>query len=272
MVKWFKPEISNLLGRLKKGKFLNQEIELESEVKDFDESVQLAVKEANLLQEASETEIPKIESEQIETEINQILDDSKNNLELAVIRLSNLLEKESKLVLGSMGFLPRGRRLVGINAVRELSGRSFLPDYMMDSLLRFWDLRNKIVHGKGDIDENEILKILDIGIVLLKAIRSIPHEVHIVKDTVDVFEDSECKNIKNGVKGIIVESKTPDGGLLRRLFHTSKTDYYKPENRVSWEWDITTKFGESWYIDKNDGSKKKIGGSLDFIGRQIEDI
>ncbi len=106
----------------------------------------------------------------------------------------------------------------------------------------------------------------------MKTIRSIPHEIHVVEDILDIFEDAECKNKRKGAVGIIITSESSDGSFYRRLFHTSKTDYYEKGKRVTWEWDLSRKFDESWYIDKKDGKTKKINGSLDFIGRQLDEI
>lgn len=290
----YRKPISDLLDRVRKGELFGNKFETDPAVDELQESVQEAEKEvakqlqegeynihgdralitgsSNIIIQGDEPEIASNDSKQTEIDINQILDDSKKSPEIAIIRLSNLLERESKAILGSMGFLPRGLRIVGIHPIRELTGRGFLPNNTINSLRKFWDLRNKIVHGEGKVDEKEILRVLDIGIELLKTIRTIPHEQHTVYEVVDVYEDSDCKTKKRDVRGLILDSKTPDGGFLRRLFHTSKMDYYQLGESVSWEWDESLKFDDSWYIDKTDGTIKKIGGSLNFVGRHINEI
>lgn len=266
----YRKPISALLGRVKKGELFGQGFELEPEVQEFQQAVKEAEKEVAQLPPSSE---PVAEdAKQTEIDVNQILDDSKGSPELALIRLSNILENKAKGALGSMGFLPRNKRMSGFWAMQELSERGLLPQSAINSLRRFWDLRNRIVHGRGEIDEKEIVRVLDIGLDLLKIIRSIPHEVHAVEGTVEVYDDPECTRKRQQSKGVIINSQGSDGGFMRRLFHTTKTEYYHPGQRVMWEWNLVLSIPEGWFIDANDGSKKKIGGSLDFIGRTVEEI
>jgi ribonuclease HepT-like protein len=266
----YRKPIAALLGRVKKGELFGQEFELEPEVNKFQESVKQAEKEIAQLPPSSDVDVA--ESKRTEIDVNRILDDSKGSPELALIRLSNLLEPEAKNALGSMGFLPRNKRLSGFWAMQVLGDKGLLPQSAADSLKRFWDLRNRIVHGRAEVDEKEILRVLDIGIDLLKTIRSIPHEVHTVEQVVDVYDNPECTIKRVGSKAVILNSQTADGGLLRRLFHSTKTDHYKRGQRVMWEWELTRSIPEGWYIDSRDQSTKIIGGSLDFVGRTIAEI
>lgn len=281
----YRKPISALLDRVKKGELFGNKFELEPAVDEFQESVQEVEKEVFQLKEfvqdvennneesLDDSKIAASESKQTEIDVNQILDDSKGSPELAIIRLSNLIENESTAILGSMGFLPQHpRRLSAYGTIQELEVRGLLPKNTIKSIKQFSDLRNRIVHGKGIIDEKEILRVLDIGIVLLRTIRSIPHEIHSVHQLVDVFEDAECKNKRADVKGVLIASRSSDGMLLIRMFHTSKINYYEIGKRVIWEWDLSKKFDEGWYFDNKSGRVTKINASLDFIGRQIDEI
>jgi hypothetical protein len=107
---------------------------------------------------------------------------------------------------------------------------------------------------------------------LLKSIRSIPHEVHTVEGVVDVYDDPDCTKKRQESKGVAINSQGSDGGFMRRFFHSTKTDSYEPGKRVMWEWDLNRKIDEGWYVDPVDGNAKKINGSLDFIGRTVEEI
>jgi len=266
----YRRPIAALLGRVKKGELFGQGFELEPAVDEFQQVVKQAEMEVAqlplLLEPIAE------ESKQTDIDVNQILDDSKGSPELAIIRLSNILENESKAILGFMGLLPSNSRISVYRAIQSLSERGLLPESAISSLKKFWDLRSKIVHGKAQLDEKEILRVLDIGIDLLKTIRSIPHEVHSIHDVLDVYDDPECTKRRQGVRGLVIDSQTSDGGFIRRLFHTTKTDYYQAGKRVAWEWNLKNSIHESWYVDPIDGSKRKIGGTLDFIGRQIDEI
>jgi len=281
----YRQPISALINRIKKGELFGTKFESDPAIDEFQKSVQKVEKEAAQIQESvqqpeenerkllSNFETDDSEVKKTEIDINQILDDSKGSPELAIIRLSNLLENESIAILGSMGFLPpHPKRLSTFGSIQELEIRGLLPETTLKSIRLFFDLRNNIVHGKSVIDEKEILRVLDIGIVLLKTIRSIPHEIHIVDDVVDVFEDIECTDKKENEKGVIITSESSDGSFFRRLFHTSKINYYEKGKRVVWEWDLSRKFDEGWYFDKKDGKPKRINSSLDFIGRHLDRI
>ncbi|PZU99519.1 MAG: hypothetical protein DCF32_18605 [Leptolyngbya sp.] len=265
----YRKPIAALLSRIKKGELFGQGLELEPAVDEFQQVVEQAGKEVDRL---PSTSLQTEESKQTNVDVNAILDDSKGSPELAIIRLSNLLENESKAILGSMGFLPRTLRISVYRAIQELNYRGLLPESTINSLKKFWELRSKIVHGRADINEKEILRVLDIGIDLLKTIRSIPHEVHAVHAVIEVYDDPECTIKRGSVRALVIDSQVPDGGFMRRLFHTTKIDYYQPGKRVAWEWNLTNNIRESWYVDPIDGSKKKVGGSLDFIGRQIDEL
>lgn len=265
----YRKPIAALLGRVKKGEFFGQGFELEPAVDEFQQAVEQAGKEVAQLPSPSGQ---AKESKQTDIDVNTILDDSKGSPELAIIRLSNLLENESKAILSSMGFLPRNSRISVYQAIQQLKERGLLPESTINSLKKFWELRSKIVHGRADANEKEILRVLDIGIDLLKTIRSIPHEVHTVHAVLEVYDDPECTIKRENFRALVINSKVPDGGFMRRLFHTTKIGYYRLGKRVAWEWDLTNSIHESWYIDPVDGSKKKVGGSLDFIGRQIDEL
>lgn len=265
----YRKPIAALLGRVRKGELFGKEVEFEPAIDKFQQIVEQAEKDVAKLPPPS---LAIEKSKQTDVDVSTILDDSKGSPELAIIRLSNLLENESKAILGSMGFLPRNSRISVYQAIQELKNRELLPESTINSLKKFWELRNKIVHGRADINEKEIWRFLDIGIDLLKTIRSIPHEVHTVHAVLEVYDDPKCTIKKENFRVLVIDSQVPDGGSIRRLFHTTKIDYYQPEKRVAWEWDLTNNIDESWYVDQVDGSRKKVGGSLDFIGRQIGEL
>lgn len=265
----FRKPITALLGRVKKGEIFGQGFELEPAVDEFQESVQQAEEEVAQLPAKSES--PPDDSRQTDIEVNQILDDSKGSPELALIRLSNILENESKTILGSLGLLPL-RPISVYRAIEELEKRGFLPKNTIHSLKKFWELRNKIVHGRGQVDEKEILRVLDLGIVLLKTIRAIPHDIHVVQGLVDVYEDAECKHKRPAIKGVILESTSPSGERkTSRIVHTTKTSF-QVGKRVTWEWDLLAVIPVSWYIDPANGEKKMLESTLDFAGRLVDNL
>ncbi len=284
----FRTPIKELLGRIRKGKLFGQELELDSAVSEFRITVQQAEKEIpqlpetkevkGLLKEATEYLEPKEfisgETNQTDLETNQILDDSRNDPEVAIIRLSAILEKEARAILGSLGHLPPRSKITVRQALQKLEAQGLLPKHTISSLTMFWDLRNKIIHGEGAVDKKDILSVLDTGIVLLKTLRAIPREINIVYKIVDVFEDPECIKTREDVKGLILETISPGGGIKSfRIYPTTRPSYYKLGKRVIWEWNLSKTWGHSWYIDPDTGEKKSAWVEAgEFVSRHMDEI
>jgi hypothetical protein len=290
----FRKPIATFIGKIKKLEAFGVKNELEpavdelqasvSEVKDQLEEqrqnytlhaepgeLQIVGGDANLILIKKEEHDAKSgeESEQVKA----VLDDTKESPELGLIRLSALLEKESKEVLGSMGFLPRStRKISGRSAVLELERRELIPSGTAKSLEQFFTVRNEIVHGKRDVPSRELFRVIDIGIDLFKAIKEIQHETHIVgKVIAPIYEDADQLRPREGVVGITILSSSSPDNYLMRSFHTTQIDYYSRGDKVAWEWDFSHIFERSWYQD-DDGRVVTINGSVNFIGRKTEDL
>jgi uncharacterized protein YutE (UPF0331/DUF86 family) len=213
------------------------------------------------------------ESQRTDEDIDQILSLSKNTPELAIIKIAGLLEDESKAILGSMGFLPSGRNIFSARGLlQEMEHRGLLPKNTDKSLNQFFDLRNRIVHGKNHDKAKEIYRVIDIGIELLKTVRNIRHEVHTIVDIMDLYDDDGLSVIRQGEKAIVIQSDTPDGGSLVRVFHTTNYDHYKKGDRVTWEWDFNKILDSGWIRSPKHGTPIAVGGSLDFAGRRLAEI
>jgi hypothetical protein len=269
----FRSDITKLLTRVRKGKLFGQEIELDPQVLNFQKKVLEA--EQELPDISPDKEIYTQKAEKMDSDISEVLKASEINPEIGILRLSSLLEKEIRLIASSLGDLDGDKRISPIRQFQVLINRKRLPKHTSESLQIFWELRNHIVHGHGQHDKREILSILDIGLNLLKTIRSIPHEINVVYHPgVDLFEDPECNVKREGVKGIILETTSHDGNkIFKRIFPTTRWQYYKQGKRVSWEWNLSTVWNKTWYVDPDTQEKRPAWSSAgEFIGRHVDEI
>ena len=75
---------------------------------------------------------------------------------------------------------------------------------------------------------------------------------------VDLYEDEGCTRKREGVQGLMLVTPRPGGGVKNKRIHpTTRASYYAEGMTVSSEWDLANSWGPTWYIDPNDGEKKK---------------
>lgn len=269
----FRSDITTLLTRVRKGKLFGQELELDPHVSDFQRTVKEAEQEVPDLLTDSEDYNKK--TEKLDSDINEILKASEINPEIGILRLSSVLEKDIRNIGASLGDIDSKSRTSTIRQFQVLLNKGRLPRHTNESLKIFWELRNQIVHGHGEHAKRDILRILDIGLKLLKTIRDIPHETNIVyHPDIDIFEDENCTVLRQDVKGLIVETTTSDGlQTFKHIFPITRLSYYKKGKRVTWEWDLSHVWLETWYIDPDTNVKTLAwSGAGEFIGRHVDEI
>ncbi len=54
-----------------------------------------------------------------------------------------------------------------------LISENYLPSHISESLKVFWKIRNEIVHGTMLKDDENVISVLDTGLVFLEVIKSI---------------------------------------------------------------------------------------------------
>jgi hypothetical protein len=170
--------------------------------------------------------------------------------------------------------LSKGKHLPLAPAIQNIEKHTGgLPGHLPSTLKLFSIARNKIVHG-GEVSDDEILRAVDSGVTILRALRAIPRETNVVVHTgVKVFQDSICTRPLPGVAGVMLESESA-GGLLRalRIFPTTQ-QHFQQGKRVAWEWNNNNAWGEAWYIDPvSDEKKLAWSSSLEFVGRHLDDL
>jgi len=141
----------------------------------------------------------------------------------------------------------------------------------------FLDIRNRLVHYdfyRGAPSPDDVLQAVDSGITILRALRAVPREINMVYHPgVDLYADSQALNLRDGVKGVILETMSTGGTTKAyRIFPTTRSHFRKGE-RVAWEWNNAKRFGESWYRDPDTQEVKCAwSGSLEFVGRHLDEI
>jgi len=268
----FRIDLRNLLQRISKVQIFGQTL-------DF--------KEVNKLQEAAkklhkEVEVPigiEIQEEEwLKKSEKEVWEATSIKPELGIIVLSRLLERETRVLAASVGTLAiKDAPKLSFNKLFDLLiNKGYLSKHILEPLGLFLKLRNKIIHGHFiSSDDKSIIRVLDIGLKLLRDIHAIPHEIHIVSfNGIELFLDSACTNKIKDTKGIILESISSDHKQnSRRIFPTKHPTYYKNGMRVSWEWNLSNKWGPVWYIDPDTNEKKKAWeGSMEFAGRDISEL
>lgn len=269
----FRRDIAALLRRIRKGKLFGQEMELDPAVTEFRKAVQEAqeeIPESSVGEEQFEKEAKELDRDE-----REVLEAAKINSELGVIKLSSILEREIRVLAGSLGQLGKRSRSPTTQLFRILVEKGYLPAHTTKSLEIFWELRNQIVHGHAPKEDRNALRVLDIGLVLLRTINSIPHETNVVHHPgVELYSDSECTQKIEGAKGLILETTSPGKAeVFKRIFPTTRSEYYQRGRRVTWEWDLSRVWQQTWYIDPDKNEKKKAWDSAgEFTGRHVEDI
>lgn len=271
----FKPEISSLARRIKKGKVLGNEFELSEELDRAALTAAKAQREVYVPGRSSdESEYDQEDLNASEDDVERIISIAVDNPEFGLIFLARKIEEEMKRLLAVGGHL-QGRRSLSYRDMAEYLGKNAaVSQSLLKSLQLFWDVRNKIVHGHADVSQDDAIRAIDIGLTVLSAIRAIPHEKNVVAHPgAQIFSDPQGRQPIEGVRALILETTTPGGARkMRRVFPTTKEDYQEGAT-LTWEWNMNNVWSKCFYQDPWTGEVKKgWESSAEFVGRDIESI
>lgn len=275
----FKRELSVLLTRLRKGKLLGQELELEPLVDDLKTSVGAAESEAENVRAApGDGDEPETDAKPVtvdvarDEEVAEVLAFAGRSPSLALIRLGTLIEASLREVAAASGLADPTASLGPQALIRRLAATGRLLPNTEQSLDIFWQVRNRVVHGRGVVPDEEALSVLDIGLSLLRLVRATPHEVMVVRESdVPLYEDAEARNTRADVVGVLLEVTSPGRSRTEyRILPTTRRGYYRAGMRVSWDFDMTNTWGPTWYRPLDDGQITLAWDSAaEFAGRPI---
>jgi hypothetical protein len=275
----FRGEIADLLKRLKKGKFLGQELELGESLDKLDKSSLAAAAEVPKLPVVNENESQRPKKvDLLSTQLNEpddiekILDLAESSPKIALMSLAIEIEKELREIVFSQGQVNRPYTFTIPNAIRILEQREF-PTHLTAALQNFQRVRNRIIHGKGEASSDDILRAIDSGIIILKTLQSVPRQINIVHHPgVEIYADKECTQLIPDARGVVLETHmTGHDQKFCRIYPTTRT-HFKKGKKIAWEWNSEKSWNEAWYHDPDTGEVKHAwSASLEFVGRNIED-
>lgn len=265
----FKKEIRELLGRIRRGVLMGQEIELD----ELDQSAAAAELEVAALPRSEEFDEQAPHTPEDEDAIRRVLNEAGRSPKAALLLLRSEMEREANELLGAYGLL-RGRSYVPLReAIQMLQQQGALPGHVPSSLNMFLDVVNRLVHG-GEAKDDDVLRAIDSGITILRAIRAIPHETNLVYHPgVDLYADPQGRHVQVGSKGVILETESPGGATTSRRIYPTTRDHFQKGKRVAWEWNLDHIYGEMWYQDPDTQQMEKAwDSSMEFVGRHLEDL
>ena len=269
----FRKDLTALLARVRKGKLFGQELELDPAIQEFQQSVREAQ------QEVPEPEAPpqKLQQqvEELDRDTKEILDIAARDPEMGIVKLATKLEREVRLLAASLGQLDSRRHVSLLQMFSMLVEKGYVPRHTAESLRGFWELRNRIVHGRGEESAKDVRRVLDIGLVLLKTIRSIPHEINVVaQPDVELFSDASSVTRIEDAVGVVLITTSPGGAdVFKRIFPTTRRGYYQKGKPVTWEWNLSKTWGTAWYLNPDTGEKEQAWSSAgEFVGRHVDGI
>jgi hypothetical protein len=273
----FRGEVGGLIKRIRKAKVFGQDIEL-------DESLNSLEKQA---EEFAQAEVPVVittrPSEQqdttitpgyIEAEINEVLQLTSTSSKAALMQLASVIEREARRFLAASGNLGKVRLGSSLQQTAEVLERTTdMPRGSLEAFKSFSKVRNEIIHGHGNVTDDETLRAIDSGIVLLRSLAAVPRELNVVYSPgVKIYSDDKLQHELLG-RGVMLETTSPGGAVTTfRIFPSTRTHFYKGME-VTWEWNMGMTWKDAWYKDPDSGKVKLAwNSSAEFIGRDLRDI
>ena len=266
----YRAEFRQVLKHLRRGKFLGQEVELNQELTDLDRNAKAAA--AEIPQQAPAEQVAKAGTEAERDVTERVIELAATSPKAGLMLLSSEIERLLRDLMAGFGYADSiSRQSVPsiVELVNQRSG-SLVPPHLAGSVRQFWEIRNKIVHG-GDAGPDEIIRTIDSGIVILKALSAIPRETNVVRNPgAEVFEDAKCLRRREGVAAVVLDTMGAGGVIRQRRVYPTTHKNYQAGQRVSWEWNLGNVWGESWYKDPESGTcQYGWTQSGEFIGRPL---
>ncbi len=268
----YRKEVRVLLQRIRRGKLLGQEIELEGSLQQLERSASQAIIEVTSINSPQSTR--ELEDDTEENDVSRkILQDAASSPKAALLILASELERELRRLLASTGW-DRGQRLVGLRpGIDILAESNLIPANLGGAVRLFSEMRNRLVHGHSASDD-DILRAIDSGLTILKAVRAVPHESNVVAHIdVPLYSDEHGRTLLVGVTGVILETTSPGGARKEHRICPTTQKHFVPGMRVAWESNQTNIYGPTWFRNPaTNALEKAFHSSMEFIGRDLDDV
>ncbi len=169
IVSWFRPEIRAILSRIRKGKFLGQEIELDelqarTEAAEVTLSTIISATGSAVGTSSATAEGARVEgagAEAVQDAIEEVLREASRSPRLGLMLLSAKIERAARELAADVG-LNVSRRPVPLGTmIRMLVQAEQISFEDAEALNLFNQIRNWIVHGH-DADDDEIARAIEL--------------------------------------------------------------------------------------------------------------
>ena len=276
IVLYYRKEFKKLLGRIKRGKFLGQEIELEGSLHRLQQSAESAAAEI-LSHSTVATGEPLDHSTSFiplgsGDPVDEILETAKQFPWVGLMMLSDLIDKELREIIYSQGEVDRPLPYTTANVQRVLREREVLPPHLLRALRDFQIVRNAIFNMPQNVDPDAVLRAIYSGIKILEALQRTPRGVYVIhKPGIRLFSDEQCENERRGVSGVILEMGSTEP-KTHHIYPTTRRDY-REGTQVAWEWSSAERWGPTWYRDSDTSEiKLAFSESMEFVGRPLHAV
>ena len=225
---------------------------------------------------------PRTEGEKSIEQFEQaVLEQAAISPKAAIMLSAIAIESELRKILASTGALKRFLSLQqptlpnALKVLGTVSGAT-IPKELEEKISQFWHFRNQTAHqGVAEVP----LYAIELGLSILRILRNVPRPSYIVeKANVPLYSDSDCRNERPDVRGVLIETFDADGKSQGTRIYPS-TKKYAEGMSLSWEWDTPIAYRSdmgweaTWYKDTETGKcTPSWSESLEFIGREINEV
>jgi hypothetical protein len=266
----FRAELKSVLTRVRKGKILGNELELDENLDNLERGIAGVVEAVPVLAD------PEAGAARVsDASDSDIMARARGDARLALILAAGAIEKELREILAVTG-LHQGRFNMPSRAMlRTLEERGMIPPSLSETIDSFWGVRNQIVHAHGmGASEPEVLRALDSGLSLLRLLRAIPRATYVVAHPgAPVYVDSAGTTEDSSVRAVILEEQSPGRVQTTTRAYPTTRSHFVTGKRVAWEWNPARTFEKRWYRDPKSG-QVTYGWteSVEFVGRLLDDL
>lgn len=267
---YYRAEIRSLMQRIKKGKFLGQEVELEDSLHKLETETSAAIA-AVVDQPVPQLPEQSVEAEPVEDLVLQIAKESAANPRAALLVLAAEIERLVREILQSNGLAAPGRLLPLTRSIQLLASSGSFPASLLKATQSFYAVRTQIAHGL-DASEGDIQRAVDAGSEIYRALNSVPHAAHfVVQVDLPVFLDKDGTVPVPEMRAVQLRTEArPYDNKPHLAIYPARPDSFRIGDRVGWLWDMTTVLPECWYRDPTDAQLKYAWtSSAVFVGKQI---
>lgn len=252
----FRPEIRSILQRIRKGKLLGQELELQESLVRLESSTSAALADVEA-QPLPQLPAPKADNENADEVARQVLREAGENPKAGLLLLSAEIERTLREILQSNGWAPPGRVLSPSRSLQLLAANGSLATSLLDATREFYRVRNEIAHGIG-ASEGDVLRAVDAGTEIYRALTNVPHATHTVTSAdVPLYGDPDGHKPYPNLRAVILSNEAKPGrGRVSESVHPMRPGAFQPGQKVSWHWDMGVIVPESWYLDPQTGKPK----------------